>query len=84
MNEAAMWAEHSTAALFSNSDSACGEKILRSLSQEGTRGEKAAATGTCYTLNMGGTCDMFQKVNLSLRCLNAGKAYRIFMRSRTV
>lgn len=50
--------------LKKNCDSGCGERIPSPLSA-GTRG--AAAPVTCYTLNMGITCNMLGKVNLSFK-----------------
>lgn len=72
MNNVAGQAKPHTAMLFSNSDSRCLHKIPARC-----HGAEAAAVGTCFTLNTGGTCS--KRLNLSFNKHLAGVCPAVFI-----
>lgn len=68
MSNTARWAEPHMATFFADSVREWGggdtPPIVTSGSQEGV---EAGEFLTCYALNMGGTCNVLQKPNLSLK-----------------
>lgn len=70
INGPAVWVEPRTAALFLKRDSSFGGKNPHLLSQGGgdqTEWGQELEHVAGFTLNMGGTCNMFQEVNFSLK-----------------